>query len=87
MSFISYVEYKDVMPDGLQFDNLLTKDLEFGCLFYRVYENRLLREEDDGSVIDIAYVGNLYVYNNDKEYRAYIMKFDESGNLQAVNVA
>lgn len=68
-------------------ENLVTDDLEYGELWYRISgENRLLRENDDSSVTDMNYTGSLYVYMMTGD-EAYYFIFGEDGFLESVQTA
>lgn len=87
MGFFSHIEYSGQLPDGKTPENLVTDDLEYGELWYRISgENRLLRENDDSSVTDMNYTGSLYVYTMTGD-EAYYFIFSENGFLESVQTA
>lgn len=87
MGFFNHLEYSRRLPDGKTAENLVTEDLEFGELWYRISgENRLLRENDDGSVTDMNYTGILYVYTMAGD-EAYYFIFGGDGFLESVQTA
>lgn len=87
MGFFSHIEYCRQLSDGKTAENLVTDDLEYGELWYRISgENRLLRENDDSSVTDMNYTGSLYVYTMTDD-EAYYFIFGEDGFLESVQTA
>lgn len=87
MSFINHVKYNKSLPGNVPEDeiiNLITKDLEFGCLFYEISDTgRLLRDNEDGTYTDVNFTGQLYVYSQ-QGYREYFMNFNNNGTLEEV---
>lgn len=88
MSFINHIKYEKCLPDSdaNEKNELVTKDLEFGCLFYEISDTgRLLRDNEDGTFTDMNFIGQLYVYS-ENGFREYFMNFNDNGTLVDVTV-
>ncbi|MBC3214777.1 hypothetical protein [Serratia fonticola] len=86
MGFINHIKYDKPLPgnDDNEKIELITKDLEFGCLFYEISDTgRLLRDNEDGTFTDMNFKGQLYVYA-EQGAREYFMFFNDTGTLDDV---
>ncbi len=79
MSLYNFVSFDHTMPDGKKFDIFYTKDIQdYDQRALEITpEGRLLRQEDNSTLTDLKFDGELYLYNDDVGYSSYNLRFDE----------